>query len=94
MFDIKNDIPEKDKTCLNCEHWLDQGEGDSDTLCHGTMPCLNYHSDNTENFFVPSDEYLEWKYNCISCRYDPSEPDEICKQCKNFYDNMWERQED
>ena len=92
MTDLLSRIPEEDKCCINCEHWYGSTDGGDEFLCHGTMPCLNYHKDNTQNFFAPDEMYLESNFGCEACRhYAHGEPTEECSQCSRYYSNGWER---
>lgn len=87
MIDL-NDIPEKDRVCVNCIHlgmMMDMGD---EKKCKGEMPCLNYHEDNTENFFVPDDDYLMSEYGCDACRNSESE---ACSTCSRYYSDNWKR---
>ena len=84
-------IPEEDKICTNCNHFgpgMDQGD---EHLCHGEMPCVNYHEGNTENYFEPEDDYLESEFGCDAC-IDSIDNHE-CHMCSKNYENRWRRGE-
>ena len=94
MIDFDKDIPEEDKVCVYCEYF---GTGmyrtDDETKCCGTMPCSNYHADNTENYFVPEDWYLKDRFGCSACEYYyGGKPTEECGSCKRYYEDKWVRQ--
>lgn len=85
-------IPEEDKVCINCDFFGRQNEGAEERLCCGTMPCLNYHKDNTENFFKPDDLYLQDTFGCEACmHYACGDPAEECGNCSRYYSDYWER---
>ena len=91
-MNIFDRIPEEDRVCVNCDHFLGQTDGGESHKCHGEMPCLNFHKDNTENYFVPDNEYLEWKFGCEACdHYDPDEASDECCQCSRYYEDLWKR---
>ena len=88
-------IPDEDKVCINCGNFSRANEGGDKKLCCGTMPCLNYHKDNTENFFVPDDYYLQSRFGCSACSHKSNldEPYEGCEclNCSRYYSDHWER---
>lgn len=87
------DISEKDRVCINCIYFGSDMNVGEDHKCHGTMPCSNYHKDNTENYFVPDDLYLQSEYGCDACEfYYGGEPTEECTGCSRWYEDRWSRQ--
>lgn len=92
--DMMLNIPDEDKCCINCEYNRGHTDGGDEHLCRGTMPCLNYHKDNTENFFVPDDDYLMDHFGCSICRHHAEFEEEVpseCLMCSRYYSDMWER---
>lgn len=84
-------IPEKDRVCINCIYFGRRMDCGDEYKCNGTMPCSNYHKDNTQNYFVPDDWYLQTEYGCEVCKHFG---DAVwCKGCSRWYENLWEREE-
>ena len=91
MIDYKI-IPEKDRVCVNCLYFGTSMDTGDEYKCEGVRPCLNYHKDNTENYFVPDDLYLQDKYGCNACvHYCGGEPSEECGNCSRWYSDLWKR---
>ena len=95
LQEIIDRIPDKDKVCINCDFFVGQNDydrGDEPNMCHGSMPCLNYHGDHDKNYFVPDDFYLHSEFGCEACEhYAYGEPTEECSQCSDYYSNNWQR---
>lgn len=89
MNDILDQIPENDKCCINCARWCHSTDTGDEYLCQGEYPCLNYHMDNKENFFVPDESYLKDDFGtCDNCA---NQETSICGECNKLdRDNMWE----
>lgn len=76
---ILDDIPEEDKCCINCKHWLRSELGEDD-LCEGIRPCLNWRGEHEANYFEPADDYIKDYYaNCENCYYEWDY--EVCSGC-------------
>lgn len=84
-------IPESDKVCWNCKHFL-SGKTGLPVRCDTEKPCVNYRDGNTESYFVPSDLYLQDRFGCEACIHHGYV--EICLICsrhyERHYENMWE----
>ena len=88
-----NDIPEKDRGCLNCIYFGLQMDTGDEYKCGGIRPCSNYSRVNEVNYFVPDDRYLQDEYGCDACKnYEGGEFAEECVTCSCYYSNRWERQ--
>ena len=86
-------IPEEDRVCVNCLYFGWRMDTGDEYKCGGERPCLNYHRDNEENYFVPDDFYLKDEYGCKACEhYDGGYPSEECGSCSRYYDDLWRRQ--
>lgn len=89
---VLDKIPERDKVCVNCKYFALQTNTTDETKCKGTMPCLNFHKENTENYFVPDDLYLKLEFGCEACsQYDDGSYSKQCHECSRYYSDYWER---
>ena len=86
-------IPEEDRVCIYCKFFGEQDRGASDTKCMGKFKCLNYHKDNTENFFIPDNWYLSEHFGCRACEHYGGYYDGTgeCETCSRHFDDNWKR---
>lgn len=81
-------IPEEDRVCVNCDYLGDSMDTGDEYMCGGVRPCINYHKNNSKNYFLPDDFYLEHEYGCEACSLNGSE---ACARCSKSYSDKWER---
>lgn len=78
-MNIFDQIPDEDKTCLNC-------------MSAQCGKCLNHREGNTEDNFTPDDGYLQNKFGCKSCdSYNDGEYSFQCYECSRYHSDLWER---